>query len=79
MSLRKYISKFCWHGLNPIVPLERRVTAWFKYENVLNAKAFAGPDLNPIKHLEEILDRCVRQHSQLPSSKHQIREYLLEE
>ncbi len=31
------------------------------------------------KHLCEILDRRVRQHSLTPSSKHQMREYILEE
>lgn len=35
--------------------------------------------LDPTEHLWEILKWCVRHHSSAPSSKHKLREYLLEE
>uniref|UniRef100_A0A3B4YAJ7 Tc1-like transposase DDE domain-containing protein n=1 Tax=Seriola lalandi dorsalis TaxID=1841481 RepID=A0A3B4YAJ7_SERLL len=60
----------------------RGVTEWFdEYENNVNHMLWPpeSPDLNPVNHLCQILDQHVRQHSTLPSSKHQMREYLLEE
>lgn len=38
-----------------------------------------SPDLNLIEHLCVILGGCVRQHSSLPSSEHQMWGYLLKE
>lgn len=66
----------------PPVHRERRLAERFdKDENDVNHKQYTShsPDLKLIKHLREILERGVRQRSPPVSSKHQLKEYILEE
>lgn len=56
-------------------------TEWFdEYENDANHILWVSqtPDLNPTEHLQEFLDQHVRQCYPSPTSKGQMREYLME-